>query len=121
LVSSLSFWLWTVESDGFHVTNGFVEKLPYDASLFSPDSVRELAAFGREHDEIIRKSPMVKSNAGKQILNFNRHGASGIVERIDSILIAELGISDDFQKLLQTRVHDLIYAGRRTTRGHAVE
>ena len=121
LVSSLSFWLWTVESDGFHVTNGFVEKLPYATSLFSPDNVRGLAAFGREHDEIIRKSPMVKSNAGKQILNFNRHGASGIVERIDSILIAALGISDQFDKLLQTRVRDLIYAGRRTTRGHAVE
>ncbi len=121
LVSSLSFWLWTVESDGFHVTNGFVEKLPYDTRLFPPDSVRELAAFGREHDEIIRKSPMVKSNAGKQILNFNRHGASGIVERIDSILIGALGISDQFEKLLQTRVRDLIYAGRRTTRGHAAE
>jgi hypothetical protein len=121
LVSSLSFWLWTVESDGFHVTNGFVEKLPYDTSLFSPDSVCELAALGREHDEIIRKSPMVKSNAGKRILNFNRHGASGIVECIDSILIAALGISDQFEKLLQTRVRDLIYAGRRTTRGHATE
>jgi hypothetical protein len=120
LVSSLSFWLWTVESDGFHVTNGFVEKLPYATNLFSPDSVRELAAFGREHDEIIRKSPMVKANAGKQILNFNRHGALGIVERIDSILIATLGISDQFAKLLQTRVRDLIYAGRATTRVHPV-
>lgn len=121
LVSSLSFWLWTVESDGFHVTNGFVEKLPYGTSLFAPDSVRELAAFGREHDQIIRRSPMVKANAGKQILNFNRHGASGIVERIDSILIAALGISDQFEKLLQTRVRDLIYAGRKTTRVHTPE
>jgi hypothetical protein len=118
LVSSLSFWLWTVESDGFHVTNGFVEKLPYSTALFSPDNICKLAALGREHDEIIRRSPMVKSNAGKQILNFNRHGAAGIVEQIDSILIAAFGISDQFAKLLQSRVRDLIYAGRKTTRVH---
>jgi Eco57I restriction-modification methylase len=118
LVSSLSFWLWTVESDGFHVTNGLVEKLPYAAGLFSPGSVRELAELGRAHDEIIRKFPIVKSNAGKQILNFNRHGAGAVVERIDSILIAAFGIPDQFAELLQNRVRDLIYAGRETTRVH---
>lgn len=120
LVSSLSFWLWTVESDGFHITNGFIEKLPYTTALFSPDSVRKLAELGRQHDELIRKFPMVKSNAGKQILNFNRHGAAGVVEHIDSILITAFGLSNQFANLLPTRVRDLIYAGRKTTRVHPV-
>lgn len=118
LVSSLSFWLWTVESDGFHMTDSFVQKLPYTLDSFSPDVVEELASLGQQHDETIRKTPMVKANAGKNILNFNRHGAGEIVERIDSILISALGIPEQFLDMLQTRVRDLIFAGRKTTRVH---
>ncbi|HEV2991995.1 MAG TPA: hypothetical protein VG759_26395 [Candidatus Angelobacter sp.] len=121
VVSSLSFWLWTVESDGFHLTHGFVEKLPYSPDCFQPEIVRQLAGLGRQHDEVIRKLPMVKANAGRQILNFNRHTAQPIVEQIDSILICGLGISKRFFDVLQTRVRDLIFAGRKTTRIHPVE
>ncbi len=118
LVSSLSFWLWTVESDGFHVTDSFVQKLPYTFDSFSAEQIEELASLGQEHDDTIRKAPMVKTNAGKNILNFNRHGAGEIVERIDSILVSALGIPEQFLEILQTRVSDLIFAGRKTTRVH---
>ena len=95
--------------------------MPYSPDSFSPEVVEHLALLGQRHDEIIRKSPMVKANAGKQILNFNRHGAQPIVEQIDSILISGFGIPEKFVDLLQNRVRDLIFAGRKTTRVHPVE
>jgi hypothetical protein len=121
LVSSVSFWLWTVESDGFHLTDSFVQNLPYALDSFPAKAVEELASLGREHDGIIRKSPMVKTNAGKNILNFNRHGAGAKVQRIDSILISALGIREEFFDVLQTRVSELIFAGRKTTRVHPLQ
>ena len=118
LVSSLSFWLWTIESDGFHVSNSFIERLPYAPGDLALSSVTELARLAGDHDAIIRKHPIVKANAGKQILNFNRHAAENIVQRIDAILVEALALTREFSELLQDRVHDLIYAGRKTTRVH---
>jgi hypothetical protein len=118
LVSSVSFWLWAVESDGFHLSDSFIAALPYSPQFFSAKSVSELCRLGREHDQIIRKYPLVKANAGRQILNFDRHKADAVVQRIDEILISALGIPNEFRSVLKDRISELIFAGRSTTRRH---
>lgn len=116
LVSSLAFWLWTAESDGFHVTERFILGLPFVPDIFSGREVQVLSELGRAHDRAIRDKPTVKSNAGLKILNFNRQSAAHISHQIDEVMARALELPRVFLDLVQKRVTNLVYVGREQTR-----
>jgi hypothetical protein len=116
LVSSLTFWLWTVESDGFHVTDSFILNLPFMPDNFSAREARDLSALGQAHERAIRTKPTVKSNAGLKILNFNRQSAAHISHQIDGVIASALSLPSAFLELVRERVTNLVYVGREQTR-----
>jgi hypothetical protein len=116
LVSSIAFWLWTVESDGFHLTRSFILGLPFVPDMFPTHEAQLLSELGRAHDAIIRSSPTIKSNAGLRVLNFNRQSGAQVSCQIDEVLVRVCSLSPAFLELVHERVHGLVYAGREQTR-----
>ena len=119
LVSSLAYWLWTVEADGFHVTNSFILSLPFVPEIFSDRDAQVLSELGQAHDLTIRSNPTFKLNAGKNILNFNRQSASHISYHIDRVLVHALNLPSAFLGVLRERATNLVYVGREQTRAVA--
>jgi hypothetical protein len=116
LVSSLAFWLWTVESDGFHVTDGFILGLPFVPDIFSGRDAQLLSGLGQAHDLAIKNNPTIKSNAGLRVLNFNRQSAAHISHQIDEVLARALDLPPAFLELVHECVTNLVYVGREQTR-----
>jgi len=119
LVSSLAYWLWTVESDGFHVTDSFILSLPFALDIFSDREAQVLSELGQAHDLAIKSNPTIKSNAGLKILNFNRQSAVHISRQIDEVIVRALDLPPAFVELVQERVTNLVYVGREQTRATA--
>jgi hypothetical protein len=119
LVSSLAYWLWTVESDGFHVTNSFILNLPFVPGIFSDCEAQVLSELGQAHDLTIRSNPTFKVNAGLNILNFNRQSAAHISYQIDRVLAHALNLPSAFLEVLRERATNLVYVGREQTRAVA--
>jgi len=119
LVSSLAFWLWTVESDGFHLTDGFILSLPFVPEIFSEHETKLLSELGQAHVFAIRSNPTIKSNAGLKVLNFNRQSAAHISREIDAVMARALGLPREFLDIVHERVMNLVYAGRNQTRATA--
>jgi hypothetical protein len=116
LVSSLAFWLWTVESDGFHVTNSFIQSLPFVPDVFTDRETQVLSELGKAHDQAIRNNPTIKCNAGLQLLNFNRQSAAHISYQIDEVISRAFNLPSAFIQLVHERVTNLVYVGREQTR-----
>lgn len=119
LVSGLAFWLWTVESDGFHLTDGFVLDLPLTPTAFSASDAQKLSDLGRLHEQTVKSNPTSKSNAGLNILNFNRQAAAHISHQIDAVIGDALELPPAFLELLRERITGLVYVGRERTRATA--
>lgn len=119
LVSSLSFWLWTVESDGFHLTDSFIASLPFVPGIFSAQDTLRLSELSQAHDLAIRSHPTIKWNAGLKVLNFNRQSATHITSEIDAIIAGALDLPAEFLDLVHDRVANLVYVGRERTRATA--
>ncbi len=119
LASSLAYWLWTVESDGFHVTDSFILSLPFVLEIFSDREAQVLSELAQAHDLAIKSNPTVKSNAGLKILNFNRQSAVHISRQIDEVMVRALDLPPAFLELVHERVTSLVYVGREQTRATA--
>jgi hypothetical protein len=116
LVSSIAFWLWTVESDGFHLTDAFILGLPFVPDAFSSEDTRLMSQLAQAHDTAIRSNPTVKSNAGLKVLNFNRQCAAHISHQIDEVIIRTFGLPPELLALVRERVQNLVFVGRQKTR-----
>jgi len=119
LVSSIAFWLWTVESDGFHLTNTFVLGLPFLPEGFPTREAHVLSQLGQAHDVAIKSNPTIKVNAGLKILNFNRQSAAHISYQIDEVIARAFELPHAFLELVRERVQNLVYVGREQTRSTA--
>ncbi len=119
LVSSIAFWLWTVESDGFHLTDTFVLGLPFLPESFPAHEAHILSQLGQAHDVAIKRNPTIKSNAGLKVLNFNRQSAAHISYQIDEVIARAFGLPHAFLELVRDRVQNLVFVGRDQTRSTA--
>src|SRR6185369_8750898 len=84
LISSrVTFWLWLVSCDGFHVPQWFLRELPLITLIYDERILNALAEKGRQLWSQASATPVVSVNAGKTSLTFRQHQDAAIKAEID--------------------------------------
>ena len=108
LASRLTYWLWRVEGDGFHVPHRFLADLPYPAVLLNSDRLSEL---GRELWDQVSLAPAQSVNGSRVSVAFRPTGEDGgILDRIEAEMLIVLSVDAGFS--LREWHHGVVWAGR---------
>lgn len=108
VVSTLTYWLWRVEGDGFHVPNTWLRTLP-----FTYTGTASQVAIGRLGREAWRASllrPVTVTNRGKRTTSYAPPDV--LVESIDVALITELSLGGDTTEHLTQYRQRTVEVGR---------
>lgn len=108
LASRVTFWLWHVLGDGFHVSRRFLEELPFSLASFSTAERNSLGTLGRELWRAVQRSQIVSINGGRQTVAYRPHACERIRDRIDGILLSALGVEPDFADRLREFVRQVV-------------
>lgn len=91
MFSRLSFWLWHVEGDGFHVTAEFIKRLPLWAALLNKPVRAKLAELGALYWASAKKQRVDSVNGGKQTSSFHTGYRHPLFGEVDALLLDALG------------------------------
>ncbi len=112
LSSRVTYWLWRVTGDGFHLTRNFLESVPFHPTQFSPAEQRRLheasALLWREMQE----NPVSATNGGVTTLNFNPLRSRDVVDELDRVIVAASHLPEEFPEYLRQFHDQTILAGR---------
>lgn len=112
LASRVTFWLWRVEGDAFHVTQSWIRKLPIEPQFFSDDHVMPIGDLSRQLWKSVLSQPVVSHNAGKTTVSYCPYVAGALLDRIDRAVLHSAGQPISFVDELQGFVRQLAIAGR---------
>lgn len=112
LVSRLTYWLWRVEGDGFHVTKEFLDRLPFHPSALSEDCSKQLVLLAERMWSRMQEYPVESVNKGKRTLSYCPYSCESELNEIDAILLGGLGLSENYSLFLSEFVRDNMVAGR---------
>ena len=112
LNSRLTYWLWRVEGDGFHVTRDFVKSLPMHPSNVSKVDLATLQGQSRDLWCEMQRNPVYSVNAGRARTSYYPYAACRNLDVIDSILLKSLSIPVEFTTFLSQFITSNIIAGR---------
>jgi hypothetical protein len=101
LSSRLTFWVWRVLGDGFHVNIKFLEALPYDPDGIAPAARCTLSELGRELWSEQVAEPTISINKGRATFSFRPHSNQAELDRIDLVLLQGLALPSEFARLLR--------------------
>jgi hypothetical protein len=99
--SRVSYWLWNVRGDGFHVSKRFVENISTFWGDFPASARAVLAGKGKELWASVRQSPIVSRNAGAWSVAFSPLPYQTLLTEIDAIVSTHLELPEDFVALLR--------------------
>jgi hypothetical protein len=93
LSSRIVFWLWRVESDGFHVTSRFLENLPFRVGRVDR-SLPRLSELGRQLWNDVLGRPVRSVNKGRKTVAYppNR---SPLLDLVDDAVLEAFGLRED--------------------------
>jgi hypothetical protein len=106
LCSRLSFWLWHVLGDGFHVGGWLFNEVPFGRQSFDETDQGELALLGRRLWKRLQEHRFVSLNGGKQTIGFRPLACNDELNAIDSLLIRKVGVPAEFSEELKSFVHN---------------
>ena len=101
LCSRVSYWLWRVTEDGFHVSRSFVSQLPFNDRIFREPDRNALARLGVELWDRIQSHQVVSINGGRQTVAYRPVAGDDIRDEIDALLIPALGADSTFNQYLR--------------------
>ena len=101
LSSRITYWLWHVTGDGFHVTQVFVTRLPINDTFLSDASKRELSRLGNQLWEELQGSQSTSINGGRQTIAYRPDASHRVRDEIDSLLLGALGVDPSFGEYLR--------------------
>lgn len=110
--SRLSYWLWRVWGDGFHLTDQFIISLPFSINGMSDQVRNRLALLGKNLWKEMRSNELVSVNSGIKSTSFDPYSAEHIIDEIDTLIITEYQFPEDTLLFLKNFVRDTILAGR---------
>lgn len=119
LCSRVSFWLWHVKQDGFHVTREFLTTLPFGRASFHDSQRNELALLGSRMWAALQSDRVVNVNGGRQTVAFRPYKCDELRDAIDGVLLASVGLDSQFLCYLQQFVRSVINADMTDARGQA--
>lgn len=100
LSSKLSYWLWRVESDGFHLTSDFIRSLPLWHLLEDENAQDDLAVLGAQLWLKVKDSCLKSVNAGKTTYSYHDSYKNNHIKLIDKYLLTKLGVENTFNDVL---------------------
>ena len=86
LASRITYWLWRVEGDGFHVTREFVESLPFSSSLLAREDMDALVSAATRLWQSMSGRLVESVNRGRKTVTHRPPEESVDLDMIDSIL-----------------------------------
>lgn len=107
LASRLTYWLWRVEGDAFHVPRGFLSSLPFQLSRLSADALATLATIGQELWQEAAAAPVFATNKGKRTVGFRASPNAAMARRAEAAVGAALGLRAE---LTAATLEDWYYA-----------
>lgn len=116
LGSRVTFWLWHVLGDGFHVASSFIQNLPFDRTSFTDAQAESLRDAGRALWISLQDQRISSINRGKLTIAYRPLGCEGERDVIDSVLLDAAGLPRTFGAVLREFVKDTVvvdFADRR--------
>lgn len=108
ICSRLSFWLWHVQGDGFHVGRRFIERLPFNKRSFSATDLRALCQLGRDLWRELQDHRIESLNKGRVTIAFRPLGCESIRNEIDALLIKAAELPTDVSREIQGFVRSVV-------------
>jgi hypothetical protein len=96
LSSRLVFWLWHIQSDGFHVPSGFLRNLPLAASNIPEKRMVQLSILGEQLWSSMQVHQFCSINGGRLTYTFRPLSCHSERDEIDSILVEFIGLPGEF-------------------------
>lgn len=96
LSSRLSFWLWQVHGDGFHVAGWLFNEIPFGRSSFTTVDFESLAMLGDTLWQKLQGHRFTSLNAGRLTVGFRPLACHQERDEIDAILTRSAGLPDEF-------------------------
>jgi len=112
LVSRITYWLWRVEADGFHVTKEFIDRLPFHPYALSKHCSEQLLFLAERMWIGMLEHPVESINKGKRTVSYYPYACEHELDAIDTILLGSLGLSNNYVSFLKKFVMENIVAGR---------
>lgn len=112
LNSRLCYWLWRVWSDGFHLTNQFINDLPFGISFFRTIDKQKLEALGQNLWRNVQLDRITSKNAGVISYSYCPFNSEQIIDEIDTIVINSFNLPISSIIYLKTSISKLVIAGR---------
>jgi hypothetical protein len=110
--SRITYWLWRVEGDGFHLNRYFLLNLPFHPERFSDSSIQRICHLSRSLWHDLTLNPIQKRNAGILALSYTPFKSQTFVEEIDEAIIENYNLPNTFLLFLRKFVAETIEAGR---------
>ncbi len=108
LCSRVSYWLWRVTQDGFHVTRSFLMELPFNDRIFTESHRTALTRLGCEMWNRVQCQQVVSINGGRQTVAYRPEACEDVRDRIDALLIPALDADPSFIDYLRTLTRTVI-------------
>jgi hypothetical protein len=96
LSSRLSFWLWHVLGDGFHVAGWLFNEIPFARNSFSRRDFESLSMLGHKLWQKLQGHRFTSLNAGRLTIGFRPLACYEERDDIDAILARSAGLADSF-------------------------
>lgn len=96
LSSRLSFWLWHVLGDGFHVAAWLFNEIPFGRSSCAAGDFESLAMLGDALWGKLQSHRFTSLNAGRMTVGFRPLACHQERDAIDAILVRSAGLADGF-------------------------
>lgn len=112
LNSRITYWLWRLWSDGFHLTNQFISSLPYGTHFFNNINTRHIEELGKTLWDNTQKEVIISKNAGKLSYSYCPLPFSDLLDEIDEEIINYFSLPKLTVPYLIGHIHQIIVAGR---------
>lgn len=120
LSSRITYWLWRVETDVFHVPTGWIKALPFLPSTYDNHRQETLARLGRSLWKSIEGHPVRSLNGGRSTVSYCPHASPALLDQIDAEVIAQFGLPETFASEVVAFVRHLATAGRDSDTEHGL-
>ena len=108
LSSRLTFWLWHVQGDGFHVAAWFIHNLPFGRSSFTAEQARALHKAAWALWTALQSHRIVSVNRGKQTIAYRPLACDDERDAIDDILLDAACLPKTFKPTLRDFVKKIV-------------
>ncbi len=117
LQSRLSYWLWRIMEDGFHLNANFILSLPFSVDDFTSSTSSQLSMLGEHLWEEAKKHPTINKNADVLSVTYCPYLFTSILDDIDALICSEYGLPTGTIDYLKAFINNTVIVGREEEMG----